>query len=372
MQSLRVSSERVTLDELRRLAAESQCLPEGHPVWGVPGSAGAARTREACIQSAATSLGLAPTRPDLLPLGFNVRTASQTLLELSGGDPAAFNFLVATDPVYGGIAQLERRAGVSFISDLIGGIGSAVGTVAANLPTIANTIASTTGAIQAIQQSLSGSPTQVVINPSTGSPMPAGMMLDAQAQFAAACNADPTGQCQAAIAAALQGGGSMTMPINPNTGTPIAMAGALSGLTGLGRQALMNPTVINALRAVGLGALVGAGEAGVSALIDGAIGGGSVGARGPLLMAWPAMTAYPRGIVLRAPDKPEKRYRSAGAALLLSGDVAAVRRVTKAASRARRGRRRSSASSRPMVMMLPSSGTANVCGSCLTAPCGCK
>lgn len=77
--------DRVTPEQLqqaRRLAAEASCLPEGHPVWGAPGSPGAFRTREGCIQGAGTSLGLAPTRPDLLPLGFNLRTATQTLEDL--------------------------------------------------------------------------------------------------------------------------------------------------------------------------------------------------------------------------------------------------------------------------------------------------
>ena len=285
------------------------------------------------------------------------------------------------------LAQLRAQQGsyytVGFIDSLVGGIGaigsaigSGIGAIASNLPQIANTLAAGAGAIQAIQGRLSGMPTAVVVNPATGTPvavpvgaMPTTMTMAqmAQAEFAAACNADPTGQCQAAIRAALAGGTGMTMPIDPSTGTPIAMAGALSGLGGLARSALMNPSVIAALRAVGLGGLIGAGEAGVSALLS-AAGGGSAGVRGPLLMDWPAGTSYPRGIVLRAPDKPEKRYRSAGAPLLLSGDIAAVRRVRKAAGRAGRGRRRSRA---PQVLAL-GPGVRNVCGSCLSAPCGCS
>ena len=159
----------------------------------------------------------------------------------------------------------------------------------------------------------------------------------------------------------------MTMPINPMTGAPVQIQTA-----GLLDSALRNPQVISVLKSLGFGALVAGGEAlasGVAGLLS---GGGGATASGPLLMAWPAGTRYPRSLVLRAPDQPEKRFRSVGAPLLMSGDVSAVRRVTKAAARARKGRGRRSPSRQPVYAL--QAGSHNVCGSCLTSPCtgGCK
>lgn len=268
-----------------------------------------------------------------------------------------------------GLGQIPQQPGkggptLSFIGDLIGGIGDGIKAVVTNLPTIAQGVAQVTGSIQSIQGSLSGMP-PVAVNPNTGTPMSGGDA--AQMAFAQACNADPTGQCQAAIRAALQGGGAMTMPINPMTGAPVQIQTA-----GLLDSALRNPQVISVLKSLGFGALVAGGEAlasGVAGLLS---GGGGATASGPLLMAWPAGTRYPRSLVLRAPDQPEKRFRSVGAPLLMSGDVSAVRRVTKAAARARKGRGRRSPSRQPVYAL--QAGSHNVCGSCLTSPCtgGCK
>ena len=168
----------------------------------------------------------------------------------------------------------------------------------------------------------------------------------------------------------------MSMPINPNTGSPMLAAGvneagALTALRGLAGT----PAGAAALRALGFGALVAGGEAVISGGVN-AIGSlfgggmGDTGTNGPLLMQWPAGTRYPRGIVLRAPDKPEKRYRSQGGSLLTSGDVAAVRRVQRAASRARKGRGRRTRQSGGLMMLPP--GRMAVCGGCLTAPCACN
>lgn len=288
-------------------------------------------------------------------------------------------------------ARMETNS-MSFIGDLIGGIGEAVGTVAGGIGSV---VAGIPGVIQQVIQNPAGvinaiQGVQGVINTiqgdvvqrmgpavnNNGTPMAAmGLELLAQ-QAAAACGpfGPLTAGCHNDFAAGLQrlAGGSAMM-VNPTTGTPMASgfveAGVGGSLVGVARTALMNPSVQAALRAVGLGGLIAAGEAGVSALA-GLGGGGSSMASGPLLMNWPAGTTYPRSIVLRAPDKPEKRFRTEGAALLRSGDIAAVRRVQKAAGRARKGRRRSSA--RPQVLMLPANGTRSVCGSCLTSPCGCK
>lgn len=255
------------------------------------------------------------------------------------------------------------------LDNVIKPIGGAIGSVVTNLPTIANTVAGAAQSIQAIQASLGGMPTMVAgINPATGSSGGVQGPVWTQEAFAAACNADPTGQCQAAIAAALGGGGGMTMPgMNVTTGSPI-QAGVLGPL-------ISNPAVQQALRALGLGALIGAGTEAVGAIgggIAGLLGGGSsAGATGPLLMNWPAATPLPRSIVLRAPDKPEKRYRTVGAPLLSSGDVAAVRRVQKAASRARKGRGRRSSARQPQVIQI-GGGTHHVCGKCLSSPCGCS
>lgn len=272
------------------------------------------------------------------------------------------------------IAQLQANGGTMGFGDflldnVIKPIGGAIGTVVQNLPQIANTVAGAAQSIQAIQATLGGMPTAVAgINPATGSTGAVQGPMWTQEAFTAACRADPTGQCQAAIAAALQGGSGMTMPgMNPTTGSPI-QAGVLGPL-------ISNPAVQQALRALGLGALIGAGTEAVGAIgsgIAGLIGGGSsAGATGPLLMNWPAATPLPRSIVLRAPDKPEKRYRTVGAPLLSSGDVSAVRRVQRAASRARKGRGRRSPRA-PQVIQIGSGQTHHVCGSCLSSPCGCK
>lgn len=285
------------------------------------------------------------------------------------------------------VTEVQR---VSFIGDLIGGIGdglkSAVTTIGglANdvitvLPTVAKTIATGAQAVQQIQTAIRGPMTEramIAINPNTGMPY-----TQSELEFISFCTADPEG-CDRLIAsnsgffpASFGGEAAMTMPINPSTGSPmIQMAGVGSALSTLARQALMNPQVAAGLRALGFGALVGAGEAGVQALIGGVSGGGAAsasGASGPLLMDYPAGTRYPRSIVLRAPDKPEKRYRSEGVAILRSGDIAAVRRVQKAASRARKGRRRSY-SARPVLQIGGGNGVHHVCGSCLSAPCQCK
>lgn len=266
------------------------------------------------------------------------------------------------------IAALEGATQMGFIDSLIGGIGAvgmAIGDIFTGVvgaaPTIVQGVQSVQNAINTIQ----GDPVMsVTVNPNTGSPMTGA--ASAQMQFAMACNADPTGQCQAAIRAALSGMGS-----NPITGSPmmpgVNQAGVVGSLGSLATRAAMDPRLRALLSAFGIGGAIAVGEAAVGAITG---GGSAMVPQGPLLIPWPPNTPYPRGIVLRADDKPEKRYRSEGAALLRSGDVAAVRRVAKAASRARRGRGRRS-SSRPTVMMLPG-GTANVCGSCLTAPCGCK
>lgn len=304
--------------------------------------------------------------------------------------------LFAADFFPPGVAQLTARdvramasgGGMSFIGDLIGGIGDAAKTVVVAageavqaLPTIAEAIAVGRMGIEAIQGAVQGRP--VAISTTTGSPMPMPMAMapaDAQAQFVAACNADPTGQCQAAIRAALAGGrmnGNGGMSINPTTGSPmlaagVTEAGALSALRGLASS----PGGAAALRALGFGALVAGGEAlveGAASGVGALFGGGGQMVRGPLLMAWPAQTPYPRGIVLRAPDKPEKRFRTVGAPLLSSGDVAAVRRVQRAAGRARKGRGRRATGRQPNVVYLPgAAATHHVCGGCMTSPCACK
>jgi len=340
---------------------------------------------------------------------FNVAatTAAINFANSSGydADPAQLAQLAAEIAEVQRLEALGVEGRMSFIGDLIGGIGDGIksiggavlgglGQVIPQLPTIANATAGVVQAVQAIQQSLSGNPTsfpQGGVNPSTGSPMamPMAMPMSAmgmdplagyQMELAKACGAMPSAACSNVFNAQLAAftaatGGGMSMPINPMTGSPGVVSAGIGGdLAQLARMALTNPTVAATLRAIGLGGLIGAGEVGVSALASAAFGSGGasgVGVRGPLLMQWPASTPYPRGIVLRAPDKPEKGYRSKGSALLMSGDVAAVRRVQKAATRARRGRRRSS-SRQPTMLALPASGMRMVCGSCLSSPCGCN
>lgn len=261
-----------------------------------------------------------------------------------------------------GLGELVQRlqgsggSSMGLVDDLLGAASTIFTGVKNNLPTILD-----------IGRAIG------VINPNTGSPMamPAGgmpMVGDGLDAFRAQCAATPG--CQESLAAQLSG-----QAINPNTGSPIPFTGAglglqlggvATGASSLLTRALADPRVRSTLSALGFGGLIAGGEAAVGALLS---SGSGISATGPLLMQWPAQTAYPRGIVLRAPDKPEKRYRTRGASLLDSGDIAATRRVVKAAGRARKGRRRSSP--RQSMIMLPSS-TVSVCGACRTGPCACK
>lgn len=264
------------------------------------------------------------------------------------------------------------------VSTALGGlVKTATGALGAALPAVA-------GAVGAIR---------MIINPNTGGMMPmpiqgpawppdiamqvmaggvAPMMsstpnyfeglLRECGSYTGAC-ADDFNRRLIAFSNAVNMGGAGGMAMNASTGSfEINQAGAASAIS----QLLRNPTVRQIATGLGIGVAADAAIDTVAGLLG--MGGGAMARSGPFLMNWPAGTPYPRSITLRAPDKPEKRFRSRGAAILDSGDVTAVRRVQKAASRARKGRRR--ASSRPM--MLVAGGTRAVCGSCLTAPCACN
>lgn len=281
---------------------------------------------------------------------------------------------------------------VSFIGDLIGGIGETIRSGVQALPGIVQGAAVIGQGIRDIRTVFSGGVPMMASMTATGGipmPMPAPMGMagggDQLSQYAAklleSCGSAPSDACAAdfnarlaAFVAASSGGG--IMGVNPTTGSPMAGGPMEAGIGGVSLDALrrlaMTPGGMAALRALGLGALVTGAEAAGTAIGNFFTGGSGAmgGSQGPLLMEWPAMTRYPRSIVLRAPDKPEKRYRSEGTALLRSGDVAALRRVQRAASRARRRRGPTRRVSQP-IYALPSS-THHVCGSCLTAPCNCK
>lgn len=234
---------------------------------------------------------------------------------------------------------------MGLVEDLLGGVTGVLNTVQMNLPTIA-TVAQLLGI--GPQNGAMTPP----INPSTGSPMPAmAAMASGSEAFLAACAAQPGCMDRLRMELAAMNGTTGSLDLNA------------AGIGG----ALSNPTLINLLRGLGLGAVVGAGSeivGGAGSAIANLFTSNPRAGQGPLVMAWAAGTPYPRGIVLRAPDRPEKRYRTQGATLLSGGDVAAAKRVRKAAGRARRGTRRSPRNVTPIGISAHS-----VCGKCLTSPC---
>lgn len=278
---------------------------------------------------------------------------------------------------------VEQGATMGFIDDVLGGLGSigksvltgvggAVGgAIGQGIQKIIMQINPDTGSMQAMPVQGPAWPPDIARMVQMGLPAAAmsttpnyfDELLRQCGGYTGAC-ADDFNRRLIAFSNAVNGQASgMAMAMNPTTGSmQLTEAGVVGGLTKL----LQNPTVRQI--ASGLGLALGSEFAvdAASALLG---GGGAVAKSGPFLMAWPAGTAYPRSITLRAPDKPEKKFRTTGAPLLSSGDVTAVRRVQKAASRARRGRGRRSSSPRTMMVV---AGTRNVCGDCLTAPCACK
>ncbi len=111
-------------DQARVIGRTSSCLPPDHPVWGQPGSAGARRNYESCLESQGTFFGFdprpgfAPIRPGEAPRMFEsplglgpvrVATTEDSIrLGICEGDARCLEFITASDPIYGPIIQLER------------------------------------------------------------------------------------------------------------------------------------------------------------------------------------------------------------------------------------------------------------------------
>lgn len=128
---------------------------------------------------------------------------------------------------------------------------------------------------------------------------------------------------------------------------------------------------INPMAASGLAAAIQQLQQGGSGAGGTPVAGGMMAAPcppmrgGTVVYQLPACTRPPRRVVYQRPDGSQFEFTSRGRPLLYSGDVSAVKRVSKAASRARR--------SRPRRRALPAidAGVRVVCGKCMSSPCGC-
>ena len=168
------------------------------------------------------------------------------------------------------------------------------------------------------------------------------------------------------LAAELQAAlGGQQMPINPDTGS----VNMLAQQAGTSLASILNslPQILRQTLPGAVGGIAGGGaaELGVEA-INYLFGGGSSGCgSGTQVIALPAGQRPPRRVVFQRPDGRQFEFTSRGRPLLYSGDVTATKRVTRAASRARRARPR-----RRYAPALPAP-THVVCSKCLTSPCGC-
>ena len=154
----------------------------------------------------------------------------------------------------------------------------------------------------------------------------------------------------------------MMMVVNPDTGSLVQQfAGALGG-------------IINAARgsagAVLGGAAGGAALEGASSLLGSLFGAGGGGFLGPVPRD--PVTGRRLSSVTFMDERTGRPviYKSQGACVLSSADLAGSRRTQRVARRAARGRRRQ-ARLPPIGAGVPMRSHV-VCGGCLTSPCGCK
>lgn len=252
------------------------------------------------------------------------------------------------------LATLEGEVPMGALDDFINGVKKVGGAILGGIDTaidIGQRIgvfpsAPVQGPVWTAAPSLGGGPGAMMMNGSMAAP----------GSFQAACAADPTGQCQAAIWAALQGTVAPTMGgvMNEDAmlaalGFPPALIMALKNIPGAVGRLLGSPA-----GQIAIG--VGGGIAGTA--LGGALIGGGMGMR------------LPRRIQVPDGRGGVREYVSRGRPVLYSGDITAARRVRKVAARARRTspRRRSVGQT---VIALQAGATHNVCGKCLTSPCAC-
>jgi hypothetical protein len=130
------------------------------------------------------------------------------------------------------------------------------------------------------------------------------------------------------------------------------------------------PALIQAIKMIpgAVGRLLG-GPAGQIAI---GVGSGIAGAAaGQALIGSGTGARLPRRIQVPDGRGGVREYVSRGRPVLYSGDITAARRVRKVASRARRTSPRGRRSVGQAVIALQS-GVHNVCGKCLSSPCGCN
>lgn len=261
-------------------------------------------------------------------------------------------------------AGIARQSGMGFL-DVLNGIGTTIGqtigSVVGAIPTIVQTVGAVTTGINQVQAILNGgssggavamggvtmpmqAPASSMVNGNTNT---AGVMA-----FQQACSADPA--CTAAIVAALQGG-QMPAMMNGSSGmNEDAMLAALGFPPALIMQLRMIPGAIARV----LGSVPGQLAVGVAGGLAGTALGTAVAGMGTGMR-------LPRRIQVPDGRGGVREYVSRGRPVLYSGDLSSVRRVRKVAQRIPRTRR----VRRPLMI---TAGTANVCGKCLTAPCGCN
>lgn len=158
--------------------------------------------------------------------------------------------------------------------------------------------------------------------------------------------------------------GAMMMAVNPDTGSPmIPLQGAQDFVGSILKQYL--PSIAGGAAAGGAIELGGDALSYLGSLIG--LGGSDAMTNGVMVIPLQPGMKPPRRVVFQRPDGRQYEFTSRGRPLLYSGDVTAVKRVSRAANRARR--------SRPRRRALPAPASSEmrvVCGKCLSSPCGCK
>ena len=129
------------------------------------------------------------------------------------------------------------------------------------------------------------------------------------------------------------------------------------------------PALIMALRAVpgAIGRILGS-PAGQIAI---GVGSGLAGAAAGQALVAPSMgMRLPRRLQIPDGRGGVREYVSRGRPVLYSGDISAAKRVRRVASRARRTSPRRRSLGQQVIAL--QGGVHNVCGKCLSSPCGCN
>lgn len=222
------------------------------------------------------------------------------------------------------------RPAVGFFDDLLGGITSVGGAIASGIGTAASGLG--------------------------------GLLTEELQQIAVQAGANPSATLAVLQQLGVVPGGAM-MAVNPDTGSMMTTASAQSGVLAALLRALQTGG------AAAAGTMLASGD--TSVLGDAynyvtSLFGSGTSAGGIMVYDLGAGVKPPRRVVYRRPDGRQFEFTPRGRPLLYSSDVAAVKRVQRTASRARRARPRRRALPAPA-----SNEVRVVCGKCLNSPCAC-